>query len=397
MKTREMERALAAADPVGGGRLDGLDFEAMEGELLADLEDEQPAPSQAGTDGPRRLVLALGTATLAVAVTALVVLSSGSSTQPAAAEVLRRTAAIAAAGNVAPAPLPKEGQFVYAKEKLLELRGWTAGRQDAMGGPLHRRGAPGTYTALVPVVRESWSGPSAGREREVMGAPQFISPAERRRWQRAGSPLPGTFDPSVQRRDDVFLTKGGGRVLEARRGVYDIERPKPPGRGFGPNRGLPLVNKLPTRPEALRHAVQRNTTKGLGSADGKPMNVEETIEALFGILSNPSATPKLRAATFDALAEMPGIEVKTHATDLAGRKGDAIVFDDEDGFEDEYIFDPDTTAVLGERSVLVHPDDRIWQDKGLPPGLVFRDSAYLGRAVVDSTRQRGSAPRAGAS
>ena len=48
LKTREMERALAVADPVGGGRLDGLDFKAMEGELLADLDDEQPAPSQPG-------------------------------------------------------------------------------------------------------------------------------------------------------------------------------------------------------------------------------------------------------------------------------------------------------------------------------------------------------------
>ncbi len=127
------------------------------------------------------------------------------------------------------------------------------------------------------------------------------------------------------------------------------------------------------------------------------MNVEETIEALFSILSNPSATPKLRAATFDTLAEMPGIEVKTHATDLAVRKGDAIVFDDKDGFEDEYIFDPDTTAVLGERSVLVHPDDRIWQDKGLPPVWCSATPPTSVRAVVDSTRQRGSAPRAGAS
>ena len=55
MKTREMERALGAADPVGRGRLDGLDLEAMEADLLADLEtDFSTSPSS------KRRVRALG-------------------------------------------------------------------------------------------------------------------------------------------------------------------------------------------------------------------------------------------------------------------------------------------------------------------------------------------------
>ncbi len=268
MKTREIERALAVADPVGGARLDGLDFKAMEGELLADLDDEQPAPSQPGADvsaapraragrrnsrrrrhRPRRPQLR--------------VLDPAGRGGGAATDRRDRCGRERRAGAAA------EGRPVRLREgeaaRTARLDGGPPGCE---GGPLHRRGAPGTYTALVPVVLESWSGPSAGREREVMGAPQFISPAERRRWQRAGSPLPGTFDPSgatPRRRipHQGRRPRAGGAARGLRRPTPEAARSR-----FGPNRGLPLVNKLPTRPEALRHAVQRNTTKGLGSADG---------------------------------------------------------------------------------------------------------------------------------
>jgi hypothetical protein len=85
MKTRETTTALGAANPVGRGRLDGLDLGAMEADLLADLEADlsvlpeaeaaRPRPRR-----PRRLVLTLGSAALAVAVTAFVLLAgSGSS------------------------------------------------------------------------------------------------------------------------------------------------------------------------------------------------------------------------------------------------------------------------------------------------------------------------------
>ncbi|HEV7771057.1 MAG TPA: hypothetical protein VGO66_10450 [Solirubrobacterales bacterium] len=84
MNTREIEMALVTADPVDREWLDGLDLDAMEPELLADLDGEQPAPPQPGTKAPRRprpqrLALALGAATLAAAVAVLVVLPGGGS------------------------------------------------------------------------------------------------------------------------------------------------------------------------------------------------------------------------------------------------------------------------------------------------------------------------------
>lgn len=81
MKARGPETSLVAADPVKQNLLDQVDLEALEVELLADLDDEQPAPSPLPAEAPRRvrgLALATGIAVLA-AVTAVVVLASGSS------------------------------------------------------------------------------------------------------------------------------------------------------------------------------------------------------------------------------------------------------------------------------------------------------------------------------
>jgi hypothetical protein len=84
MKTREMERALSAANPVGRGRLDGLDLEAMEADLLADLEADLSVPLELEAPRPRsrrprRFTFALGSAALAVAVAAVVLLAGGGS------------------------------------------------------------------------------------------------------------------------------------------------------------------------------------------------------------------------------------------------------------------------------------------------------------------------------
>jgi len=90
MKTREMEQALGAANPVGRGRLDGLDLEAMEADLLADLEaDSSPLleleTALPRTRRPRRFALALGSAALAVALAVALVLAGGGSDHPSRA------------------------------------------------------------------------------------------------------------------------------------------------------------------------------------------------------------------------------------------------------------------------------------------------------------------------
>jgi hypothetical protein len=86
MNAREIEMALAAADPLGPGEreaLGRLDFEAMEADLLADVEDE-PAAAPYEPRRPRRRPprLALAGAALAVAAAiALVVVLVGTGSQ----------------------------------------------------------------------------------------------------------------------------------------------------------------------------------------------------------------------------------------------------------------------------------------------------------------------------
>jgi hypothetical protein len=95
MKTPELERALGAADPAARGRLDGVDLEGMEADLLADVEAGfspllESAPARHRR--PRRLALALGSAALALALAAVFLLAGSGSDRPSrayAAELVR--------------------------------------------------------------------------------------------------------------------------------------------------------------------------------------------------------------------------------------------------------------------------------------------------------------------
>jgi hypothetical protein len=333
----------------------------------------------------RRGLLALAAVgALAAALAAILVIGSGPNAEPAAAEVLRRIASVAA--DTPPEARPGPDQFLYRRTKTLELQSWIPGsRQTSMGGVINR---PGALTALVPVEREFWMSPEgAGRSREVLGTLQFLSEDEMRRWEKAGSTLPGHFESNGQ---DTILGHNV-EVLESGGGVVDIELPQPPkGRELGPNFGFPDVSGLPTEPEALRLAVQNRQAGGSGEdAGGKPADVEATILGLWGILQQPIIDPQLRAAAFNALSELPGIGLDRDATDLAGRPGYAISYlDRQTGLRGEYIFDPTTSAILGERTVLVDPQ-AIPANEAIPAGTVIREVAILDSAVVDSTSEPG--------
>lgn len=90
MKTREIEQALGAADPVGRGRLDGLDLGATEADLLADLEagfsaSPELEAAHPRSRRPRPFVLALGPAALAAVLVAILVLAGSGSDHPSRA------------------------------------------------------------------------------------------------------------------------------------------------------------------------------------------------------------------------------------------------------------------------------------------------------------------------
>jgi hypothetical protein len=154
--------------------------------------------------------------------------------------------------------------------------------------------------------------------------------------------------------------------------------------------GYGQFGDLPTEPEALRHALERKQAK---AHQGKVDNGRVVVE-LWGILEKVNTSPKLRAAVFNALAEEPGIRLDRTAKDLIGRSGYALSYASKKsslyeagGIRTEYIFDPDTSAILGQREILADPSLRPWE-KNLPAGTVLRAVAFLGAGIVDSTHQR---------
>ncbi|HYG96057.1 MAG TPA: CU044_5270 family protein [Solirubrobacterales bacterium] len=336
----------------------------------------------------RRRLLAFATATATAAVVAAVLVSSsGPTAHSAAAEILRETAAVAAAGD-APTEIPGPGQFYYRKFKRLELQSWIPGGE-LMGGGLMTR--PGAFEALMPTTQEWWTAADgAGRVREVAGTPRFLTKEERRRWEATGSRLPSPFDPEYQRKYPLAFD----HALELRRGLVDREVPRLEGFRF------PDTSKLPTDPEELRRTIEGNRIPISGFNPMHPganrLDAGRTIAQLLNILvEGRPMTPQLRAAVFNALAEMPGIEVDTDAADSLGRPGYAIrSIDRRTGGGTEYIFDPDTAEMLAERAFLGDRDRSAFL-KGLPSGLTIRETAYLETGVVDSTRETAREAEAG--
>ena len=88
----------------------------------------------------------------------------------------------------------------------------------------------------------------------------------------------------------------------------------------------PRLSRLPTEPEALRLAVEnrRGGSPPLDPSPADSLRGGATVERLLEILSEPIASPALRAAAFNALAEIPDIGFERDVADVAGRRGDAI-------------------------------------------------------------------------
>jgi hypothetical protein len=343
-----------------------------------------PAPAASPSRSRRGRLILAGSGAIAVVAAAILILSSGRTAQPAAAEILHQTAAVAASGEGAPALQAGPGQYYFTEKKELEFKGWYPGSYEVPGGPATR---PGGFSALVPSESEWWISPEGGsRVRQTIGTPRFLSSAEQSHWEEAGSPLPSAFEPARQEEIQRLENGSGERVLEMRRGVLDVEDPKPNG-ATNPELAYPDLSGVPTDPAELRLAIQKHQVPGVSDEPGKPLGTQETIEDLGGLLRHPNASPALRAAAFNALAELPGVELKRDAADLVGRAGYAIGYSQGHGFRIELIFDPQTSMLLGERVVLADPEEDPREWRGYEAGLTIRDVAYLQSKLVDSTSE----------
>jgi hypothetical protein len=315
--------------------------------LSAAIDEERAASLRSRSlSGPRRLRWALaGAIAAALGLTgALVALLpfDGGRVESAAAQVLRHEAAVAAEQPAGPTPKP--GQYVYTKSEganLVIAEDWSA---------------------LQSSIREIWIGPDgSGRIVETLGEPRFLSVEDRAAWRAAGSPDLG----AGQTTDERFPCEGSRE-----------QRPTEPVAPGSPEACLSYLDLsgLPTDPDALRAKIEDR------SIVGGPPGDAETFTIIGDLLRETYASPALRSALYRVASELPGVELVGEVKDPSGRDGVAVAYTDSYSRR-ELIFDSETSALLGEREVLVDPKAA---ELNADPGAVIGYTSYLASGVVES-------------
>jgi hypothetical protein len=238
--------------------------------------------------------------------------------------------------------------------------------------------------ALVPTTKEVWTAPDGRTEvRETRGRIEFLSPADQQRWEAAGSPPPFEWDPA----EHHIGQDGAGDPVKQ----YSSRN----WRGRHAFSIVPKLHRLPTEPEALRLAIEHQPAGSPPAAAGSEAN-STTIRRLLEILAEPEASRPLQAAALGALAAMPGVRREADATDAAGRRGEALSWDQGEGFGSRVVFDPRSSQVLAEGEVILGPPSS--SRYGVPPKTAFRETAYLRSEIVPQTKSaeptQSSPPRA---
>jgi hypothetical protein len=275
----------------------------------------------------------------------------------------------------AEAAVPAAGQYLYTETKVVQVQTWEPGGRGTgpKDHPRHftsRTPGPDGHVALVPTTKEVWTARDGRtRVRETLGKIEFLSPADQRLWEEAGSPPPFEYDPAEHH---VTKDAAGNATKEYLSRSF---------RGRHAFSIVPKLYRLPTESEALRLAIE-GQEPGSPPAAAESHNGRTTVERLLEILAEPTASAPLRAAAFGALGEIPGIRHEADATDAAGRHGEALALDSEGGFGREVIFDPRTSEVLAESEKVFGPPST--HDYGVPAGTPFRETAYLASRIVDS-------------
>jgi hypothetical protein len=219
---------------------------------------------------------------------------------------------------------------------------------------------PNGIWALVPVSSEFWIKPDgSGRLIQSRGEPIWFGPADRAAWQAAGSP-------------DLRSTPySDTRFGPTPPGVAPRTPQVEPGSLYFQD-----VASLPTDPGSLRQLIDERAAANGGSTD------YERFSIIGDLLRETAAPPKVRAALYRVAAGLTGVELIGSMKDRAGRTGTAVSMTNAQssrGLEQRVlIFDPRTSALLGEEDILLHKVD--WLDAD--PPMVIGYNIYLVSDIV---------------
>jgi hypothetical protein len=324
---------------------------AARGALVAQIEHSQRPPARAAIPAWRRSRLRLAAALAAVAALLValptLILDGGGKVQPALGQVLRTAAAVAATQPAEPRPGPGQYFYTRSREAYLSSVGFNRRCERHPCDREHPWEATRAWSVLVPRIRQTWiAANGAGRARAVAAKPEFLTAGQRKAWKAAGSP---------------HLSSGG---------VEDFALS-----------GQPFLDtsNLPTQPKALRKLIE---ARKIPLVNGPPGEAE-TFTLIGDMLRNTYLPPAFRAALYRVVAELPKVELLGEVEDPIGRKGIGVAYT-KGSVTHELIFDPATSALLGEREVAA----RRIPDLQVPAGTETGSVTYLESKVVDSLGKR---------
>ena len=311
------------------GRLPEPEPEALERVLTGVAGSLRPTSTQRRMGARRWRVAAVGVAA-AVAAGALVSGSlggGGARVDPAAAAVLRR-AAITAAHQPALPPLGP-GRYYHFRDTE---RGWVE-KADA---PLEFSScstacppAPADWVLKAWVVSQYWIAADGSSMTTLsQGRPIFRSDAVRRNFRRE-------------------YGLAADRVL----GGHSRERSGPQAHTFGWGLSYSQLQRLPSDPTKLlalvrAQAAPSSTATHPDSANSLPF---EEFQVVGDMLRATPIKPRVRAAFYTILSQLPGVNFVGRVTDPLGRSGIEVEMQrSSDDLRSILIFDPRNAQLLSE-------------------------------------------------
>jgi hypothetical protein len=258
---------------------------------------------------------------VAVAVCAVVIelAGPGSDTGPASAlaAALGRLAQIAASG---PSLIPGPGQYLYVDSENDYSADASTGQTSCI-----------TYAADQ---RQVWiAANGSGLLQDTTAPPMFTSASDRA--------ICSSMKPSP-------LTASGTSKLWFAARCFEL----------GPGNDM---QALSTNPRTLLRQMRR--------LDGGPAGPAEDFVHVGDFLRETDASPAVRAALYRAAALIPGVHLLGIVRDHVGRPGLGVAYDSH-GVRHELIFNPKTSALMGEQDIGSAPGADAW-------------AVYLTSRVVD--------------
>jgi hypothetical protein len=276
-------------------------------QLTTILNSAEPQPETEARIRPRRVLAVTAVVAVGIGVTLAFVPSGSDGPSSQAVRALESVAAIARAD--AADSTPQAVGFSYSRMTRATVMGVVESSYQ--------------YSYLVPVTTEAWVAPDgSGRVREVRHDIEWLTPEDEGQWRAAGSPPLGNDEaPS----DERF---GPGQLNDT-----------------GWEGKLPPTRELPADPERLSEVFEEQA--GISSSS-VPVNVK-SFEYATSVLFQAGSAPELRAALYELVADLDGVELSGPTEDPLGRAGTAVSIEsDYSGQLERYtlIFDAATSQPL---------------------------------------------------